>query len=99
MVCCPLCCQLTRAFNSENIKANEAAMILIPINDALIAVIHQQQQLLATVNGAKDEVEVGGDVITCERCEETTATGRCAQCEVNFCDDCFKVMHALGVSE
>jgi hypothetical protein len=107
MVSCPVCRQLTKAFNSEDVKANgnyEAATILIPTNDALIAVINQeqlQQQLEVGMNGARDEVGERVGLITCERCEEQSATGRCVQCEVNFCDDCFDLVHAnvKGVSE
>jgi hypothetical protein len=102
MVSCPVCRQLTKAFHSEDVKANgnhEAATILIPTNDALIAVINQQQQLEVGMNGARDEVGECADAITCEQCEEQTATGRCVQCEVNFCDDCFNLMHFKGVSE
>jgi hypothetical protein len=99
-VSCPVCRQLTKAFHLEDVKANgnhEAATILIPTNDALIAVINQQQQLEVGMNGARDEVGECADAITCENCEEQSATGRCVQCEVNFCDDCFNVMHAKGV--
>jgi hypothetical protein len=102
MVSCPVCRQLTKAFHLEDVKANdnhEAVTILIPTNDALIAVIHQQQQLEVGMNGARDEVGECADVFTCERCKEQTATGRCVDCEVNFCDDCFNVVHTLGVSE
>jgi hypothetical protein len=45
MVSCPVCRQLTKAFNSEDV----AATILIPTNDALIAVINQQQLQLEVV--------------------------------------------------
>jgi hypothetical protein len=91
MVNCPVCRQLTKAFDSEDVKANgnhEAATILIPTNDALIAVIIQQQQqrLEVGMNGARDEVGECVDAITCENCEEQTATGRCVDCKVNFCD-------------
>jgi hypothetical protein len=104
MVSCPVCRQLTKAFDSEDVNANgnhETATILIPTNDALIAVINQQQQLQLEVgmNEARDEVGECADAITCERCEEQSATGRCVDCRLNFCDDCFNVMHAKGVSK
>jgi hypothetical protein len=101
MVSCPVCRQLTKAFDSEDVKANgnhEAATILIPTNDALIAVINQQQQLEVGMNGARDEVGECADAFTCERCEEQSATGRCVDCKVNVCDDCFNLVHAKGVS-
>jgi hypothetical protein len=83
---CPVCRQLTKAFNLEDVKANgnEAVTILIPTNDVLIAVINQQL--------AHDH-----PVVHCDNCEEgqvQAATVRCIPCAVYFCDDCFRSAHA-----
>jgi hypothetical protein len=97
MVSCPVCRLMTKAFNSEDVTT-----ILIPKNDALIAIINQ---LLVRGHG---EGEEGNNAKTsqaiavhCGNCEEgqvQTATVRCIPCAIYFCDECFNCLHGGKVT-
>jgi hypothetical protein len=103
MVSCPVCRQLTKAFHWEDVKANgnhEAATILIPTNDALIAVINQQQLQLNHGHGEGDESDTAmtsqATAVHCGNCEEgqvQPATVRCIPCAIYFCNECFNSVH------